>query len=287
MTRSVDRAIIEKLFDKFSLKYGNLWRGRLGENGSWKACEADWLEALQEFDLQTLKKAVKQCFLIYRDFPPTQGQLIDLCIKESGVPLEDEIMNLLVKRDFSHPIVKMIYDKIGSWTLSSGKEHEVRRKIKDYYTYAVIDFRENQDLAWNKLNAHKEQLALEAPIPPKVATNSERKGFKERLAEYMAIAEEGRQRLKDTKPIEFDEKQIKKGGTQFDEYNKYLLSVPEHLILGLPPKYAYDRMRLLSKNDTAHHLREAGYVPENQREGNEAPRNTGGRPTKMYKTWNN
>src|SRR5436190_23589733 len=97
----VDRNLVQKLFVRFSVKYGNLWTSRLGEHGDWKACEDDWLQELSVFTVKVLVNAVKKALIIHKDFPPTQGQLIDLCLKESGVPPIDEIVNLMISRDFT------------------------------------------------------------------------------------------------------------------------------------------------------------------------------------------
>lgn len=286
LNNEVDRRLVQKLFLRFANKYGNLWTSRLGENGDWKACEDDWLTELSAFTVRDAVAAIKKALVIYRDYPPTQGQLIDLCLKESGVPSEDEIIKLMVAREFSHPMVKLVYERVTSWTLTNGKSEEVRAKTKAVYSECLAQFTAEPVQHWERLNAIIDQLSLPPAEHEKIPSQKELKGFKERMEEFQKLADEGKAKLKDMKPIEFDEKKIKPEGEQYNDYCQYLLSVPEHLVLGLPPKYAYDRQRLLNHKDTDRHLKESGYVPPNQREGFAAPITSDKRkPTKVYKSW--
>ncbi|MCF1193163.1 hypothetical protein LRR18_16360, partial [Mangrovimonas sp. AS39] len=144
----VDRALVQRLFVRFANKYGNLWTSRLGEHGDWKGCEDDWLEELSAFTVKDAVSAIRKALLIFKDYPPTQGQLVDLCLKESGVPSEDEVIKLMVARDFTHPVVKLMYERIGGWTLTNGKTEEIRAKTKSGYAECVAQFRLNPDTHW-------------------------------------------------------------------------------------------------------------------------------------------
>ncbi len=285
LNTEVDRRLVQKLFLRFANKYGNLWTSRLGENGDWKSCEDDWLHELSAFNVRDAVAAIKQALVIYTDYPPTQGQLIYLCLKESGVPSEDEIITMMVNRKFDHPMVQLVYEKIGSWQLKNGKNEEIRLKTKAVYGECLAKFNEDHALQWERLEHIKEQLSLAPVEHPKVATSAERRDFKERMKEFQELADEGRMKLKDMQPIEFDEKKIGTEGSQRADYEKYLFSIPEHLVLGLSPKYAYDRQRLLNAKDTERHLIESGYVPVKNRAHHQQPRSENNRPTKMYKTW--
>mgnify|MGYP001577519813 CR=1 FL=1 len=288
LNNEVDRSLVQKMFVKFANKYGNLWTSRLGEHGDWKGCEDDWLEELSVFNMRDAIVAIKKALVIYKDYPPTQGQVIDLCLKESGVPSEDELISMMVNRQFDHPMVKLVYDKIGSWQLKNGTSEEIRNKTKSIYGDFLASFKASPEQQWAQLSAVKEQLSLPSVEHPKIPSNEERKGFKERMVEFQKLAEEGRAKLKDMKPIDFDEKKIRTEGEQYEDYCKYLLSVPEHLVLGLPQKYAYDRQRLLHMKDTVRHLKEVGYIPPGEREGCEVPKTSdrrGGGPEKVYKNW--
>lgn len=272
------------MFVKFANRYGTLWTSRLGEHGDWKACEDDWLEELSTFTLTDAINGIKKALVIYKDFPPTQGQLVDLCFKESGVPCEDVIIKLMVDRNFNHPMVKLVYDKVGGRMLTNGRAEEITRKVKAVYSECLATFKGNQEMQWAQLDAVKEQLSLPPVEHPKIASHEERRGFKERMEEFHRMAEEGRAKLSDMKPIEFNPKEIQPGGKQRADYEKHLLSVPEHLVLGIPPRYAYDRKRLLNMREQPELLRKAGFNPNPQGNDNEPPRRSNG-PQKVNKSW--
>jgi len=130
---------------------------------------------------------------------------------------------------------------------------------------------------------------LEAPESPKKLTKEESLGWRERMKEYEKRAHEGRMALKDQKHPEFPEEKIKIGSRDFDkevhsEYRRYLLAIPEELVLSLPVSYAYARVRFLGEIETARYLESVGYNPNPQVDTKEAPRGYGG-PKKAYKDW--
>lgn len=289
LNNEVDRRLVQKLFVRFANKYGNLWTSRLGENGDWKGCEDDWLEELSAFTVRDAVAAIRKALVIYTGYPPTQGQLIELCLKESGVPSEDEVIKLMVARDFTHPIVKLAYDRIGGWALTNGKSEEIRAKTKAVYGDCLATFKANPETLWKQLGDDKERLLLTAPEHIKHLTREEHVGWQERLKEAQRRAEEGKMQLKDQKHPEFPEDKINIGGRNFDkevfaEFRKYLISIPETLVLSLSVPYAYARMKFLAEIDTATFLRERGYNPNPQGEDKTPPRCSNG-PQKMYKNW--
>jgi len=287
--RPIDRDIVKKLFAKFSSHYGTLWTSRLGANGNWNDCEQDWLNELCEFTLDNLKKAMKEVLINFVDFPPTLGQLVTLCLKASGIPSEDEVLIRLIRREFNHPIVKMLYDKIGSWELSNGKQETIKSKIKSSYGICLALFRSSPDSHWGALNQINQQKLLDNKTEPKIPSASERKSFSERMAEYNQKANEQLSKLKDQKHPEFDQNEVSPGHRDFKpevyaEYKKYLLSVDDDLALSLPLKMAYQRMRFISEKERPRILAEAGYNPTTQGNNCESPRCFNG-PFKVYKNF--
>lgn len=288
MTHFVDESLIQKLFAKFSNRYGASWTSRLGADGDWKSCEDDWLEELQRFSFDNLRAAVKKALAVFPDFPPNLGQLVDLCMKESGIPGVPEVIRLMVNRDFSHPLVKMVYDKLGSWTLTNGKEYEITAKTKEVYSGCLADFYCDPVPHWERLTSFNNQLKLEAPTP-KIPSEEERKGFKERLAEYQQKLDDAKLNCKGVMYCEFDANKIKKGHRLFDikvynDYREYLLSIPEEQTMILPIQYLYERNRFLNAKEQPELLRSMGYNPNPP--GNESAQpQRSGRPRKVYKNW--
>lgn len=279
--RSVNREIISKLFIKFSSRYGHTWSSRHKTDQEWLISINDWLNELKDFDLLVLKKAVKQACLIYLEFPPTLGQLVNLCLKATGMPFEDEIISLLIKREFNHPLVKMIYDRIGSWTLTNGKTEEIRFKIKAVYADCLTSFRESPEEAWKSLSSLK-QAKLAQPELPKIPSHQERMTFNERMAECLKRAEESKRLLGDQKHPEFANKETDK--EVWATYKKYLLDLPEELVITLPIAQAYDRNRFLAAIDTSKYLKEVGYDPNLPGRDKNASKGIYG-PQKIFKNW--
>jgi hypothetical protein len=284
---NIEKTFVVKLFGRFRSRYGQLWSSRARIDDDWEFIIDDWYTELSKFPLSAVNSAVEDVLTVYKDYPPTLGQLVDLCLKESGVPSEDQIIKCMINRDFNHPMVKMIYDKIGSWALSNDKAESIKSKTKSLYSDCLNKFRTNQEQSWLMLNDQKAQLALEAPIPEKIPSQTVRKSFAQRMEEYYKIAAEEKAKLKDYKVPEFDKNKINKGGEQNEAYCAYLLSVPDNQGLALPPVYAYDRQRLLNSKETQVHLRQSGYIPLDQRTRTESPRQSTERPTKFYKAWAN
>jgi len=289
MTHSVDERVIQKLFAKFSIRYGALWTSRLGENGNWKDCEDDWLEELNQFTFAQLRAAVKKALALYIEYPPTLGQLIHLCMKESGVPDAGDVIKMMVSRDFSHPIVKMVYDKIGRWTLTNGKAEEVERKVKEHYSTACSDYHVEPQRAWLQLEEYNAK-PKELPPPSKIPSTSESKAFRECINKCQEILQSKKIIGGGKTYKRFDENKIKKGHREFDqavfdEYKSYLMSIPETETMILPPVYLMERNKFLNMRDQAEWLRKSGYIPPNERDGREAPRASNGKPTRVYKNW--
>ena len=181
----------------------------------------------------------------------------------------------------------MIYEKIGSWDLKNGKAEDIKRKTKEHYADCLSKFRANPKQAWEALRLANEQKLLSLPEPDKIPSAEERKNFrglKEMLIEHRKAADEAKKATGFTFP-EFDEKDIQEGSLGYDGYCRYLLSIPDHMVLNIPPKHAYRRQRLLNRAKTAEHLRESGYVRPEYREPFVDPRKTNGKPNVIYKDW--
>lgn len=283
------RENIVRLFARFANKYGTLWTTRLGANPDWEMCIDDWFEDLKHFDYKTLVLAAKSALTTFNDYPPTFGQFEDLCKRHSGFLQREDAIKMLIARDFSHPIVKIMYDKIGSWTLTNGKETEVQAKARDAYREAESEFTLFPDKCWAQLESFNAK-PKELPAPAKIPTSKELKSFKERLAEYQKKLEEAKINCNGIPYKEFDEKKIKVGGRDFDqavynEWRDYLMSITEEQTMILPVKYLYERNRFLNMRDQKKYFEKAGYAPDANRTPQKQGCSGNGKPTKIYKNW--
>lgn len=293
LTHYVDRELIARLFARFKGRYGNLWTCRASTDDEWVWVMDDWLEELSKFSLDQVRAAVNKTLSTFKEFPPTLGQLVDMCMKESGVPSVGELIRMMVARDFSHPLVYMVFEKIGSWALANGKEEDINRKVKEHYTECLANFHVEPQKAWAKLEVYQAK-PKELPPPSKIPTAGESKAFREcmnRCQEILAskkIAGGGKTYK------EFDANKIKPGNRDFDkavfeEYRAYLMSIPETETMILPPVYLMERNRFLNARDQAEYFRKSGYVPDSERSPSESLKtsNKNSKPTKVYKTWMN
>jgi len=288
LTHCVDLALIARMFARFRGRYGNLWTSRANCDEDWEFIMEDWLHELSKFTIEQVRSAVNKTLSEYVSYPPTLGQLVELCMKESGVPETHDVMRLMTARDFSHPLVKMIYDKIGSWMLTNGKTEDIERKVKEHYQGARSEFYVNPEKSWSMLEAFNAK-PKELPQPDKIATPQEYKSFKERLAEYQQKLQDQMLNCPAETYREFDEQAINPHGKKFDqkvydEYRRYLLSIPEEKTHILPVKYIYARGRFINQREQPEFLRKAGYNPNSQGEDNSSPRPSKG-PNMAYKSW--
>jgi hypothetical protein len=290
MNRSINGDVIKKLFAKFSSRYGQLWLNRCDTETAWLLCIEEWRHDLQDFDFYVLKQALKEAFLTHPNFPPTLGHLVNLCLQFSGIPSQEKIIALLIKREFSHPLVKILFDRIGSWTLKHAKTEEIISKIKSNYAECLINFRNNPTNAWEILINYQNLKALQALEPPKLLTKKERISFSERMRDYQSAANKSLKSIKEQQHPDFPENKVTRGKRDFDEllfaqYKAYLLAVPERLVLSLPKRYAHDRTKFLySDIEVPRHLKESGYNPE-VAGISIAPTRAFNGPKKVYSNW--
>jgi len=286
MTHSVDRDAIKTLFRKFASRYGTLWTSRLGANGDWLECENEWFCELSQFSMDEVRKAVNQCLAINKDYPPTLGQLIELCVLASGIPSVNDINQQIARKEFTHPLTKLIADRIGSWDLKNSSADAIKKRIDGLYTESLVDFRDNPEGLWKRFNDYQQQKQLPPPEPIKV---TEVKSFKERMFSYQKIADEAKAKLPDQKHPEFPEEKITPTSRHFDKevfesYRSYLLSVPEEYVLGLPKKYAYDRTRFITKIEAQGLTQESTRYHSSTDDEKMSSRHYNG-PNKANKSW--
>jgi hypothetical protein len=291
LTYCVDLALIARLFARFRGRYGNLWTSRATCDEDWEFIMDDWLSELSKFSLEQVRTAVNKTLAEYVSFPPTLGQLVELCMKESGVPEPHDVIRLMVARDFSHPLVKMIYDKIGSWTLSNGKSEEIERKVKEHYQAMRSEFYVDPQKSWAQLEEYNAK-PKELPPPSKIPSTGESEAFRECMNKCGEILQGKKITTGGKTHKEFDANKIDPRHREFDraifeDYKAYLMSIPETETMTLPPVYVLDRNKFLNMQEQPEYLRKAGYIPPSQRAPNESPkssdRNKGSNTA--YKSW--
>lgn len=287
LTHSVDRAQIIRLFAKFTSRYLQVWTSIVSSNEAWEFIIDDWLEELSKFSLSDLHKAVREAFDTYKKFPPKLGEIVDLCLKASGVPNESQVAGLMIKKEFSHPIVKMLRDKIGSWMLTTGTEKEVSKKLSELYPQAISDFQQDPKIHWQRLQDFKDMELKSLPTPEKIPTKGESAAFRECMNKCQEILQG--KGIKGKTHKEFDENLITPCHRDFDtkvydEFREYLLSIPETETMILPPTYAYRRMKFIAMKEQTESFRKCGGSPNPQ--GQDRTQRSGqNEPVRMYKNY--
>lgn len=97
-----------------------------------------WARQLAEYDGETIKGAIDECVRTL-EWPPSIAEFIGLCDKHSGVPSIPEIIQKGIRRDFSHPLTKIVYDKIGNWDFSHLTQQELQRRISEIYAPSLAE----------------------------------------------------------------------------------------------------------------------------------------------------
>ena len=69
---------IEKLFTRFAVFYGHLWRSQFKSDGFLEFAKKEWLEGLCKFNDEILNQAIIECRNFF-DMPPSLPQLIGIC----------------------------------------------------------------------------------------------------------------------------------------------------------------------------------------------------------------
>jgi hypothetical protein len=210
------------------------------------------------FDLPTLQKAVKQATIRYKDFPPTLGQLVDLCVSNSGMPCKSDVLNMMIRREFNHPLAQICFDKIGSWTLSHANEDEVNQKMNEAYKEAIGVFMRQPMEAWDALGKFK---AERETLPPPPITKAEFLSWRDRLAQYRQRAAEDKAKLPNMEHPKWNKDKLIKGSPLYDELvfnerKKYLMGLDEWMAGTLDSADWYDRVCYFREIEAQDYLRD-------------------------------
>lgn len=79
-----------------------------------------------------LVKALDYCKLNLV-WPPSIAEFLDICERMDGMPTFEEAFKLLVRREWSHPIIEQMYALIGDWELRMGAEMDLRKRVATVY----------------------------------------------------------------------------------------------------------------------------------------------------------
>lgn len=156
---------VQKMFERFKMIYGGAWTSRCESTDAWQECLELWHDGISMFRVGAVRLAFKDIIANNKTFPPTLGQLIELCLHHSGVPSEDEVFRQLIKKDFQHPLTHTIFKRIGSWDLSHDSEAVLKKRIAKHYPECLNNIL--VDSAFLSLPARNAQLSVAKITGPK------------------------------------------------------------------------------------------------------------------------
>lgn len=145
---------IDQLFVRFNNIWGRRWIEHLPDGISDEMVIREWSEGLAGIEGQEIKAALDHCRLNL-EWPPSIAEFRKICLMSGGVLSPDEIMQRAVSRDFSHPLTKMVYDKVGSWAFQHDTEKALADKIKNVCKFCVSEFSADPEYARRKLQEWK------------------------------------------------------------------------------------------------------------------------------------
>lgn len=251
----------------------------------------EWCTGLSGINPNVIKDSLDYCKKNL-EWPPSIAEFIKICESYSGVPTLEQAIDLACRREFTHPVVLLAYEQVGSWSMKNDSERQLRVKFQTAYTQAINRFREDTPSTWKQLDSYNEK-PKELPAPDKIPSTSESKTFRECMNKCQEILKSKKIAGGGKTYKEFDENKIKKGHREFDqvvfdEYRDYLMGIPETETMILTPAYLMERNKFLNMRDQADWLKKQSYVPPNQRDefaSNKTERSGNSKPTKVYKNW--
>lgn len=134
--------LVKLLYLRFTTLYGERFTRNYPTDELIRLWWEDWAEGLSGIHPMHIKQALSYCRMNV-DWPPSLSEFRRYCERASGLPSIDETFTLAIRREFNHPIVKMVFDKVGSWAMSHDSESVLRKKIKEVYSQCLNDFRKD------------------------------------------------------------------------------------------------------------------------------------------------
>lgn len=136
--------IKNKLGHYLYLRFSSIWGHKFTSNHTdvnfvsmWMS---DWAESLSNVSEEVIKSAIDNCKNTL-EWPPSIAEFLKLCDRTLGIPSPQEAMQLAIRMDFSHPMVKAIFDRVGSWDMSHDKETVLLKKFEKIHAEELTKLR--------------------------------------------------------------------------------------------------------------------------------------------------
>jgi hypothetical protein len=239
------------MFKKFSSRYGSHWSARHSLAAEWDYTKKDWLSVLQKFPLSILYDAVKDYFAQSQIYPPTLMQLEHLCWLKSGMPSVERVISSIGSHQFDHPLVRKIYNSIGSWNVGHFKKDELEKAIKEKYGTLSSQYMQNPKCFDEEVINDTKQIDYKP-------TEKERTQFKANWKNWREEAARIKQSAKAPHPVwdkaKFNPLHAEFDQAIFDERKKYLMGLTETEAMTLDSADWYDRTVFFREIEAQKHL---------------------------------
>lgn len=116
---------------------------------AWDIAKDEWGMGLADIPTTIIRKTLDELRMSGDEFPPNLPKFIKICHKHFGIPDVEQAFQMALRRDWSHPIAKMCYDKIGSWNFA----HDTEKILKHKFSLAYAEFSK-------EIISHEKQKAL-------------------------------------------------------------------------------------------------------------------------------
>ncbi len=257
------------LYLRFSVIYGEKFVKPYHDDDFKSLWYSEWCSGLAGIDVLLIKGCLEHC-KVNIQWPPSIAEFRQLCEQSSGVPSASEAFTMAIRKDFSHPIVALAYDKVGSWAMKNDKESVLTGKFQHAYTESLNEYRKNSNDTWIKLEQFNQRQALPEP-PSKIPSPQEIIGWRERFQKYNDMAKADKAKLEVKDHPQWDKGQITKGARNFNEivYNerkRYLLGVDEITAGTLAREDWYDRTRYMREIEADSKVKECSASNPQQKE---------------------
>lgn len=150
-------------------------------------CE-EWMEGLAGIKPLIIKEAIGHIRLNLC-WPPSIAEFRLICDQLSGVPSVEVALQEAHRQNFSHPVIAIAYEKVGSWALRHDKEDVIRQKFEKAYREALGEYRKLPSDAVIKLEEVKDRVCNNT-IPSKVPSSQELIEMRSHLKNYKSFQNE-------------------------------------------------------------------------------------------------
>lgn len=136
---------IKMLYVRFATAYGYKFTSNHTTPEIIELWYQEWRESLAGIERELVFQAFNEC-KITLDWPPTIAEMIKYCDKHLGIPNIYEALKLAATNNFDCPLVKKLYEKIGSWDFKNSSEKVLLSKAKLYLPEILTNFRSERKI---------------------------------------------------------------------------------------------------------------------------------------------